>query len=180
MFKFENLFPFKVLTLWLDAAIPAPHQLLETCLKFSNEILSRAASDSHWTSATSCVIHGNILKSFLEQCNSFSCSFSQKETEFPTELLFYKISHFNLKGNHQTHLQTLRKNATKKWHKACRTMLLGRLVQNFVDSWYLVAELWTMSHLQRRFKFREYVDPFLYSICIQHPQWKEDFLQEGA
>ena len=67
-------------------------------------MLSRATSSSCWTSATSAnhlpfkssFIHWNILKSFLEQCDSLSCSFSQKETTFHTHSLFFEISHFNL------------------------------------------------------------------------------------
>jgi hypothetical protein len=46
LYKFETLVPFEVLPLRLDAAIPAPLPMLETCLKSSTEMLSRAASES--------------------------------------------------------------------------------------------------------------------------------------
>jgi hypothetical protein len=151
-------------------------------------MLSVATSSSRWTSVTSAkhlpfksyFIHGEILKSLLEQCDSFSCSFSQKETKFHTHSLFFKISHFSLQTIAKHTCKRLEKKVHKKWHEACRTVSLGRLVQNIVTTWYLVAEPWTMPCLRRRFKFWKYLGPTSYGICIQYPQWKGDFLQDGA
>jgi len=52
-YKFETLAPSKVLPLWLDAVIPVLVPLLETLSKIFKGMLSRAASDYHWPSATS-------------------------------------------------------------------------------------------------------------------------------
>ena len=57
----------------------------------------------------SCFIHGFTLKSFLEYCDSFSCSFSQKETKFHRHS-FLNICHFNILKTHQT---PKKKNDTK-------------------------------------------------------------------
>jgi hypothetical protein len=44
-----------------------------------------------------CFTHGFFLKSFLEHCVRFNCSFSQKETKLLTHSLYFKIRHFNFK-----------------------------------------------------------------------------------
>ena len=70
----------------------------------------------------SCFTHGFILKSFLEHCDSFNCSFSQKETKFHTQthththILFFKISHFNLKKSSNTLADTSEKMT---WSPQC-------------------------------------------------------------
>jgi hypothetical protein len=46
-----------------------------------------------------CFIHVFILKSFLEHCDSFSCSFSHKKSKLQhTHSLFFKTSHFSFKN----------------------------------------------------------------------------------
>jgi hypothetical protein len=46
VYKFENLIPFKIFPLGLDAAIPAPLLMLEILSKIFNGKAERAASES--------------------------------------------------------------------------------------------------------------------------------------
>ena len=63
-----------------------------------------------------CFTHVFILENFLGHCDSFSCSFSQKESKPHIHSLFFKIRHFNFKNiakNTCKHLEKMPEKITQ-------------------------------------------------------------------
>jgi hypothetical protein len=126
LYKFETLVPFKVLSLWPDTAIPAMLPLLETLSKIFNR---NAVKGRQQFSLNLC----NVSR--MPPFQNLYHPWVQKKSQGARSGFFKKSPNT---------LADTQKKCQKNWHEACSAMSLGRLVQNIVDSLYLMAEPWTI------------------------------------